>query len=523
MTHVFRRIGEVALLAAFVYLSSTVLWGQSQWVHFDQAGKLVYAKTDRGDRIPDFSSCGYKGGGIALPRVVSRVKIVPSGGADDTPIIQAALDKVGKLDPGEHGERGAVELAPGTYHLAGTLLMHTAGVVLRGSGSDGAGASILSMTGTPHLAIEIKGDFLKHNLGPSTKLSDAYVPAGTNMIHVADASGIHSGDLLQIVKPVTPQWVHFMGMDHLVRDGKPEEWVRNDIRVLRRVASVEGKAVRLQVPLTDSFDAQFYGDDQPTVTRVEVTGQIAQIGVENLRFAAPDRSIDLNKDPRFDGIVMDNVVDSWLRGLKFVDTTDSVRIEHNAERLTVVDVDVHQNSAVTSHAKPADFSVNGSQILLDRCSATGDRVSYVVTQGHSQGPVVVLHCRFNGDGMVEGHQRWSTGLLVDSCSVPKGTINLRNRGIMGSGHGWANGWSVLWVDEAGAFLVQNPPGDMNWSIGGIGQQERASMPGEDRATAAPLPNGVIESQGKHVKPESLYLEQLRERLGPAAVAAVGYR
>jgi hypothetical protein len=37
-----------------------------------------------------------------------------------------------------------------------------------------------------------------------------------------------------------------------------------------------------------------------------------------------------------------------------------------------------------------------------------------------------------------------------------------------------------------------------------------------------MPSGVVESAGKPVEPESLYLEQLKERLGPAAVKAIGY-
>ncbi len=97
---------------------------------------------------------------------------------------------------------------------------------------------------------------------------------------MANVSGIHPGDTLEVVKPVTPQWVHFMGMDHLVRNGKPQEWVKNDIRVLRQVASVEGNAVTLSVPLTDSFDAQFYPGTQPPITRVEITGRIAETGIE---------------------------------------------------------------------------------------------------------------------------------------------------------------------------------------------------------------------------------------------------
>jgi hypothetical protein len=493
------------------------------WVRPAANGKLAYAKTPRGDRIPDFSSAGYRGGGVALPHVTTRVHVSPTGGSDDTAAIQAALDQVAKLAPEARGERGAVELTSGTFHLAGTLAMHVSGVVLRGSGMDGANATVLEMTGVPHLAIEIKGEFHQRELGPGTGLTDKYVPAGATVIHVSDASGIHAGDTIQLVKLVTPQWLQFMGMDHLVRDGKPEKWVKSDIRVRRRVASVSGNAIRLQVPLTDSFDTQFYPGVQPPVTRVEVTGQIAETGVENLRIVAPDRTINYGQDSEFDGILMDNIVDSWLRSVAFKDVTNSVRIDQGAERLTILGVDVRQASPVTSHAQPFDFSVNGTQILLDQCSGEGDRVAYVATQSHSEGPVVVLHCRFTGDGRIEGHQRWYTGLLVDGCAVPNGSINLRNRGIMGSGQGWAIGWSVLWNTEATNSVVQNPPGDLNWSIGDVGLQLSAQMPISPGPPGPPLPHGVIESQGRHVEPASLYLQQLRERMGASAVKAIGYR
>ena len=498
--------------------------GRSAWAYFGPDGKLVYRKTSQGDRIPDFSSAGYRAGGVALPRVETRMKISPTGGADDTPAIQAALDQVAKLAPGAQGIRGAVELAPGTYHLKGTLHLNVSGVVLRGTGSEGASAAVLEMTGDPHLAMEIKGDFQRRELGPATTLTDSYVPAGATSIHVADASDIHPGDTLEIVKPVTPQWIHFMGMDQLVRNGKPEEWVKNDIRVRRQVVSIEGNAVKLSVPLTDSFDAEFYPGIQPAVTRVQISGQIAETGIENLRIVAPKRSIDYHQDGHFDGVEMDNIVDSWLRGLAFVDTTNSVNIDHNSERLTIVSVDVQQHDHVTSRAQPFDFSISGSQVLLDRCSATGDRVTYVATQSHSEGPVVVLHCRFNGSGKIEGHQRWSTGFLVDNCAVPDGSINLRNRGFMGTGHGWASGWSVLWNSEAEAFLVQNPPGDLNWSIGNVGEHISVPMPvSDDQLEGPPLPGGIAESVGTHVGPKSLYLAQLRERKGSAAVKAIGYR
>ena len=50
------------------------------------------------------------------------------------------------------------------------------------------------------------------------------------------------------------------------------------------------------------------------------------------------------------------------------------------------------------------------------------------------------------------------------------------------------------------------------------------MPNGDgsRVHGTPLPSGLIESQGKPVTPQSLYLAQLAERLGPDALKNIGY-
>lgn len=514
---------QLPFVLAIFLLCTPAYCRQSWWAHYGSNGRLVYAHLSNGDRIPDFSSAGYRGGGIALPFVPQRLKVSPEGRTDDTPAIQAALDAVAKLAPGADGIRGAVELASGTFHLAGTLKIIASGVVLRGAGASGRNATVLDLIGAPHLAIDIEGEFHVQTLAPATMLTDAYVPAGTIVVHVADASGIHSGDTLRMIKPVTPLWIHFMGMDHLSREGEPEVWLKNDISVFRRVAAVSRNTVTLEVPLTDSFDSRFYPGSLPPVTRVERNGRIAEVGVEDLRVTAPNRSINYGKDTEFDGIQINNAVDSWLRSLAFENTTNSVRIDRGVERMTVTSVDVVQQDAVTSRAKPFDFSLSGAQILLDRCSGKGDKVFYVATQSRSEGPIVVLHCRFSGNGAIEPHQRWSTGLLVDECEVPGGSINLRNRGEMGSGHGWTIGWSVLWNNSAANILVQNPPGAVNWSIGDRGEQSRAPMPVFGESEGFPLPGGIVESPGQPVEPASLYLEQLRERLGSGAVAAIGYR
>jgi hypothetical protein len=133
---------------------------------------------------------------------------------------------------------------------------------------------------------------------------------------------------------------------------------------------------------------------------------------------------------------------------------------------------------------------------------------------------VLLNCTFHGDGRAEAHMRWSTGMLYDNCQVPAGGLDFRNRGTMGSGHGWSMGWGVAWNCVAKDYVIQNPPGAVNWMIGCIGPNKLLPRPGA--ADGLPLPAGIVDSPGKPVPPQSLYLAQLRERLGPEALKNIGY-
>jgi hypothetical protein len=135
------------------------------------------------------------------------------------------------------------------------------------------------------------------------------------------------------------------------------------------------------------------------------------------------------------------------------------------------------------------------------------------------GPIVILNGNFRGNARAETHQRWSTGILFDHCQAPDGGLELRNRGSMGSGHGWSMGWGVIWNCVAKDYLVQNPPGAANWLIGSIGQRGVAPRP---FGTGPALPAGIDDSPGRPVSPASLYLTQLAERLGPQALKNIGY-
>src|SRR5439155_13022781 len=75
-------------------------------------GKLAYAADDRGNRVPDFSTCGYMGGGAQVPDIGVRVA-VPLIDRDNTARIQVAIDYVASLPADEQCIRGAVLLEKG--------------------------------------------------------------------------------------------------------------------------------------------------------------------------------------------------------------------------------------------------------------------------------------------------------------------------------------------------------------------------------------------------------------------------
>ncbi len=490
------------------------------WVSIGPSGKLVYRTLPHGDRIVDFSYAGYMGGGVPLPHVPVARTVSPSG-ADDTAAIQHAIDEVSAM-PLVHGFRGAVLLTPGIFQCSGTLTISASGVVLRGSGVMQSGTTI-QMTGKPHVAIAISGQQKVQVLGSPAHITDSYVPSGSQSITLDNASSFAPGDTIRITRYTTPQWLHFMGMDNMVRDGKAETWVGNYISTIRTVTARQGNVLTLDVPLTDSYDRKYLPPEGAEVVKVAITGRIEQDGVESLHIVAPARDVAFD-DPLFRAISLSGLRDAWIRDLMSDDTTEGIDAAKDTARITIQDAVFHHSTTVTSSAKPSDFLAGGTQLLLLRCGSIGNDLFYVITGARNQGPNVVLDSVFLGDGRIQPHQRWATGFLVDNTRVPQGGIDLKNRGEMGSGHGWTMGWGVVWNSAASSLVIQNPPGAANWSIGTKGEEQYEPMwiAGQHhrRDDGFDLPGGFIESPGHPVQPASLYRAQLAERLGPNALKAL---
>jgi hypothetical protein len=497
--------------------------GRSKWVYPDATGRLQYAADARDNRIMDFSHAGYGGGGVRIPevRVVRTVKAV-SG--DNTAQIQAAIDEVSKLSIGQDGFRGAVGLERGSYDVAGLIKIAVSGVVLRGGGS-GEDGTVLRVTGTPHRVFDVAGTGSWQPDARIAHVTDAYVPAGSDSMTLDSAADLRPGDPVLIQRTVTDPWIRFMGMHILERNGKPQTWLKPGTVIThdRLIKAVNGNRVVFDAPLSDAFDAALLNPPGTTVTKYGFPGRIEQVGLESLRVVVPAQDKPIS-EAQFTLLRMGAVSDGWVRDVVSVDTHNSTTFGSTVKRVTVENVHIRHTLPFTAPAAPADFAISGTQILIDRSSVTGEGVWPVVTQVGVTGPNVVLNFRSTTAGIAP-HQRWATGLLVDSSEFTGGShrrpnIAFSNREYAGSGHGWSVGWAVAWNVTAEVLLVQQPPGAKNWCIGCTGAFTPILWHGGQIPIPA-SPSDTHESPGVAVTPPSLYLAQLRDRLGPATLTNIG--
>jgi hypothetical protein len=500
-------------LSFFVKAQTSSNLSRSEWVYLNADGKLTYKTLNGGDRIMDYSHAGYMGGGIKIPTPDVKITVGPSEG-DHTKVIQQAIDEVAKMKL-VNGFRGAVLLKPGTYNCNESIVINASGVVLRGSGS-GKDGTVINMTGKAHPCIIVSGKVISKIIGKPMAFSDAYTPSGTYSFGLADVSALKAGDTIRIGRPVTAAWVKLMGMDTLVRDGKKQTWIAGEITTDRVIRKIEDKRVTVDIPLTDSYDSKYLGMPGTTAVKISSSGELSQVGIENLRMVSPDQTGTINES-HHKAFSMSGIADGWARNISVFNTVNSVSV--TGKRITVDNLSIMHSLATVGAAKPADINGSGQQLLFNRCTITGDNMFFFGTGAKVTGPVVLLNCVFKGNGWIQPHQRWATGLLIDGCQVPDGGIDFMNRGSMGSGHGWAIGWAVAWNSKAKSFLNQHPPGAANWVIGGQGEKQKKVQPFNNGAFVA---EGIYDAYGTPVTPGSLYLAQLAERLGAAAVANIGY-
>lgn len=467
-------------------------------------GRLAYTIDARGDRVPDFSSAGYRGGGVPLPSPAATLIVAPTAG-DNTAQLQAALDHVATRPADAAGHRGCVQLTPGRFAVAGQLRLPTSGVVLRGAGT-GADGTVLVATGTDRRAVIVLGTRqAAATLGEGIAIESERVAVGSVRIEVADASRFQRGDAIRIRRPSPALWINELGL-HEAPGRQPFEWKPGsmDLNWDRRVIAIEGQSLVLDAPLTTALERRLGGGSvfpQSTETLAR------EIGVEHLRLEAEISSHNAkDEDHAWTAVHLDGVQDAWISDLTVRHFAGSaVYVSADARRVTVQDCVSLEPVSEDGGYRRITFHTAGQQTLFLRCRAENGRHDF--TTGHlAAGPNVFLHCTADTPRSFSGSiGSWASGVLFDNVRLEGAALRLDNLEIWNQGVGWAAANSVAWQTSASVIICRSPPGASNWAAGVWGQF---------------IGSGPWSMVNEFIRPDSLYRAQLVERLGAEALRAL---
>ncbi len=476
-----------------------------RFVDLDASGKLVYTADGRGNHVPDFSFCGYRGGGVAIPDVPVRVVVAAAPG-DNGPTIQAALDRVARLAPDTHGLRGAVLLLAGRHEVSGRLQIKEGGIVLRGQG-DGPGGTRLVARGTDRRALITIAGRGERQVDPSSAVTivDDYVPVGARRVRIDRGGVLRAGDTIVVEHPSSEAWIAALGMDHFPPADKGF-WLnwqpgKMDVRYERVVTATEGESLTFDAPLATALDASL---GRGRIHASSWPGRIGEVGVENIRCEAEsDPANPRDEQHAWDAIAVEAAVNVWVRQVRVEGFAGSaVRLGDGCKRVTVEDCVSSRPVSEIGGYRRLSFWTSGQLTLFQRCRAEEGGHAFAVG-ALAAGPNAFVDCEANGSHAFSGPvESWATGVLYDNITIDGAGLSLTNRESDGQGAGWAAANCVLWQCTAPVVTCRNPPGAQNWAIGCWGQF---------------LGDGNWQMANEFVKPDSLYRAQLAERLGKAAV------
>ena len=550
---------------------------KSKIVFPDKDGKLVYTPyTNEGDILPDFSFCGYRGGGVALPDVETKIVIEPGNFEnDDSKRIQDAINKLTKEKADNKGFKGAILLKKGKYNIQNTIRIPYSGIVIRGEGNDENGTVLVATKPSKYTLFYIgTTDRPQKDRSSERQITDNYVPSGTSKITVSDASDFKKGDQVIIERPSTSNWITDIGMDKidanwrsltnadkdkldgyraegkLSEDGKKYnttvQWAEGSKNLLfeRTITDIKGNQITLDIPLTNAFQKKYGGG---TIYKYTIKNRPNNIGIENLRGECTFDKNETDLTPAMDEYYSDEkhadqfiafgtCEDVWVRKLTSIYIDHGYKTNKWSRFVTIEDCEYLDPVSRITGGRRYGYHFQGQMALVQRCYARNGRHDFVLGSTVA-GPNAFVDSKAEMCYVAsEPHQRWATGCLFDNCSVsgPDAHFYIGNRGYYGTGHGWAGVQMVLWNCRSPLSIVMQPPTAQNFSIGSAGNREdEYSTPTKLKKRVAEMNkvakrnfeyngipvvgDGYIEFPESYVSPQYLYYSQLKDRLGISAI------
>ncbi len=484
-----------------------------------------------GAALHDFSYAGYGRSERPLPDTSDWPTCAaddfgadPTGGADSTSGIQAAIDAC--------GSGGRVVLGAGEYRVDDLLLITAPGTVLVGAGPDATRLRFTRLDGMSDRAhLTLRG---APQAGPD-QLLVVDAPARTQTLSVDDADGLEPGDHVDVGWVITPEFVDEHGMDGFwaVSNGAWRAFFRREVRAVDRAVSPQ--VVTVDVPLR--YPARLR--DGASIRKV--TGLLTDVGVEDLSIATAGDPDDAWSIDRSHGILLSGVSDGWVRrvtswappagsgdhlasgGLKVLDS----------KRVTVADCSLERPQNRGGGGNGYLFEVSrSSEVLFVDLVARGGRHNYIQNWDFGTSGVVWLRTTSAGGesltsqggfatvGASEFHHSLAMANLVDD-SVTDDAWKAVNRRTFSSGAGHTATETAFW-NLRGAGAVTSLQFGLGYVIGT--GPELTVVTGLDRGglfaeASGTTPEDWTEGlgEGGTLEPQSLFEDQLMRRLGGPGV------
>lgn len=456
-------------------------------------GKLAYTTDARGNRLLDYSYCGYRNSNEMIPDADVVVRVAPVAG-DNAPQLQRAIDYVASLPLSSEGLRGAVLLEKGTYQLDAPLVIRTSGVVLRGESKE---ETILFKRGVDRGAVIYIEGTNDRRMGEAVEITSDYLPVNGTTFEVASTEGLTVGGTIAITQRaierprgknavVTPEILRGLGVGNVT------------ITWDRTIEAIDGNKVTISMPVTMALDRT---KRKSYVAPYGWQGRIEECGVEHLTILSDyDKRNPMDENHAWMGVWIEYARNCWVRQVDFRQLAGSaVAVQHLASNITVEDCQSSDPVSEVAGSRRRTFYTLGQHTLFQRCYSVHGQHDFSAGI-NAPGPNAFVQCdSYESKGFSGSTGTWACGLLFDVVNIDGNDLCFKNLERTNQRAGWNTANSMFWQCTAAAIQCYSPAEDArNYAAG---------------SWAHCMGNGLFHATDEFVRPRSLFHAQLSERIG----------
>jgi hypothetical protein len=498
----------------------------------------------QGRFLQDFSFAGYHAGTRELPQgtLASVIDVTqapyladPSGQADATEAIQAAIDAVGQ------GGGGTVYLPPGTYKVSApstrsfALGIPYGNVRLMGAGTDQTYLLLDCQQMRSKDIIRVYGATRWNQPAGSTQPIAEDLTYPTQIIPLQGRPRFDVGDWVVITHDTTEAWMAEHNMEDLWRPG-----------------SIPGATFYRQVLAVD-HDKQTITVDAPIryyllprdKARVYKVGKhVEEVGIAHLAIGMIEHpgqgwgsedygvagtaahEVHASHAIRFIG-----AVNCWVKDIRSFKPegnrkahllSNGILISHS-RFVTVQGVELHNPQYLGGGGNGYHFTLTGNDSLIIDCAAYNGRHNYDFKQAYANGNVITRCYAYSPDSLnSDFHMHLSPSNLIDQVVVDQDRFDAGWRGSSGTTpHGLTTTHSTFWNIRGEAYksryraIVYSEQYGWGYVIGTQGPADQVQLGTNPRT----LPEDYAEGVGRaaDLNPPSLYADQLQRRLARGGI------